>query len=351
MLHQGTKVMLHDLQSSPDLNFTIGELGAYMHDSQRWVVELPCGRKVKVREANMQTIEETVQKFYWVFGHPDQSTPLLTDLVEERTGKHGRCLVAKQPISKSTLARDDKIRITMTPKQNQQFANSFMQFTRRAVRDCEFALPESYNVTAAYVGMFVQAGFLEHALVRRLMDYDCYSPVILQETMERMHVEDFFIFDFWRDQLPHVPADTLWHVQSFLASHAFVHDRTAVFGIASFAETTSMRWDYYSAIRRGENPEPLPNIPEVYGNMTEMPSWLVQAEQGRGQFRIDDFVAFNIDIQKGEELLFDYGPDYFPKQKKQPYYDCPRKLRPVLFRIVSGLDPRVTDALAAHMRQ
>jgi hypothetical protein len=33
MLQQGTKVMLLDLQSSPDLNFTIGELGAYMHDS------------------------------------------------------------------------------------------------------------------------------------------------------------------------------------------------------------------------------------------------------------------------------------------------------------------------------
>jgi hypothetical protein len=130
-----------------------------------------------------------------------------------------------------------------------------------------------------------------------------------------------------------------------------VHDRTAVFGIASFAETTSMRWDYYSAIRRGENPEPLPNTPEVTGNFMEMPSWLVQTPQGRGEIPVDECVIFHEDISAGEELLLDYEEKYFLHRDKQLLHDCPLALRPVLFRIVSRLDPRVTEALEAHMRK
>ncbi len=354
MLQEGMQVMLVGLKSSPDLNFTQGELGAYYHHNQRWVVNLPCGRQVRVREANMQTMEVTMQNFYGVFGNPDQNTPLLTDLVEIRTGENGRYLVAKQTISENTLARDNKIRVTITADENKQFVNRFVAFANEKQERLDtsyvFSLPERFNVTAAYIGMFVHRGFLENDLVRDLMDYDCCSAVILQETMERMHVEDFFIFDFWCDELPHVSTDTLWHLQSFLASHAFLHDRTIVFGISSYAQTTRIRWDYYSAIRRGKNPEPLPNTPEVYGNITEMPSCIMQSQQGRGQFPIDDFVAFNSVIKKGEELLLDYGPDYFPKQKKQPRHNCPLVMRPVLFRIVSRLDPRVTEALEAHMR-
>jgi hypothetical protein len=276
---------------------------------------------------------------------------LLADLVEERTGEHGRYLVAKQTIPEHTMARDKKIRITMTQNENEQFVKSFVAFTDKLLGTAyEFKLPESFNVTAAYIGMFVQRGFLENDLVRDLMDYDCCSPVILQETMERMHVEDFFLFDFWCNELPHVAADTLWHVQSLFMSHGFLHDRTIVFGGSSKAACTQVRWDFYSAIRRGEDPEPLPNTPEVYGNFTEMPSWLVQAQQGRGQFPLDDFVVFNTEIKKGEQLLLDYGEDYFPKQNKQACHNCPLALSPFLFRIVSRLDPRVLQALKTHMR-
>jgi hypothetical protein len=351
MLQEGMQVILLGLQSSPELNFKLGVLHTYLHDRQRWIVELPCGRKVNVRQANMQTREVTVQNFYRVFGSPDQNTPMLVDLVEERMGKHGRYLVAKQTILENTMARDKKIRISMTPNENKQFVKRFMAFKDKQLGTAlEFKLPESFNVTAAYIGMFVQRGFLENDLVRDLMDYDCCSPVILQETMERMHVEDFFLFDFWCHELPHVPADTLWHVQSFFMSHAFLYERTIVVGGSSKAACTQARWDFYSAIRRGEDPEPLPSTAEVYGNFTEMPSWLVQAQQGRGQFPIDDFVVFNAEIKKGEELLLDYGEDYFPKQNKQPCYNCPLALRPFLFRIVSQLDSRVTQALEAHMR-
>ncbi len=40
-LHKGTEVMLVGLQSSPELNFKQDVLRTYLHDRQRWVVELP----------------------------------------------------------------------------------------------------------------------------------------------------------------------------------------------------------------------------------------------------------------------------------------------------------------------
>jgi hypothetical protein len=151
--------------------------------------------------------------------------------------------------------------------------------------------------------------------------------------------------------MPDVPADTLWRLQSFLMSHGFLRDRILTVGISSLAGCPPRRWEWYSAIRRGENPEPLPHTPEVTGNFMEMPSWLVQTPQGRGEIPVDECVIFHEDISAGEELLLDYEEKYFLHRDKQLRHDCPLALRPVLFRIVSRLDPRVTEALEAHMRK
>jgi hypothetical protein len=344
-LHKGAKVMLVGLQSSPELNFKVGVLRTYLHDRQRWVVELPCGRNVNVREANMQTIDESVKNFYKVFGYPDKSTPALADLVEVRTGKHGRYLVAKQAISKSTLARDNKIRVTMPPDENKRLGLRMKAFINKQLGDAfQLAgMTESFNVPAAYVGKCVQQGWLENDLVRDLMRYDCYSPKVLQETMHRMPIEDFFYFNFWCSEMPEMPADTLWRLQSLLMSHGFMYDWTMTVGISSFAQTTSVRWEWYSAIRSGKTPPPLPDTPEVNGNFLEMPSWLVQ-ENPQGL----DCVIFTENISAGEELLVDYAEKYFPHADLHVRNTCPLPLRLLLFCIVRPLDRRVTQALEAH---
>ena len=188
MLQQGTKVMLLGLQSSADLNFKQGVLGAYLPDCQRWVVELPCGRQVKVRQANMQTLNASVQNFYRVFGYPDKNTPALADIVEERTGKHGRYLVAKQNIAARTFAHDKKLRVEMTADENQQLAIRFIAFTRQQLGTAfEFDVePVNFNVTASYLMQVVRQGWLKNDLMRDLVRFDsplqpdyCYSPEIL----------------------------------------------------------------------------------------------------------------------------------------------------------------------------
>ena len=356
MLQAGTQIMLVGLQSSADLNYKVGVLVTYLHDRQRWVVELSCGRKVRVRHDNMQTMDMSAHNFYHVFGYPDQNTPVLADMVEERTGEHGRYLVAKQTICKSTLARDNKLRVSMTADANKQLGIRFDAFvlqTVSAILHEEIIIPvkeRGWNVTASYLCMCVRQGWLQNALVQDLMSYDCCSGTILQETMERLHFEDLFWFDFACTEMPDVPADTLWRLLSFLMSHGFLQDRTLTVGESSKAQCTPRRWDYYNAIRRGEDPEPLPETTEVTGNFMEMPWWLVQAQKGRGEFPADECVIFHDEIRAGQEFLLDYNDTYFPKKSEQLRHTCPPDLRTVLFRIVSRIDPRVTAALEAHMR-
>ena len=87
------------------------------------------------------------------------------------------------------------------------------------------------------------------------------------------------------------------------------------------------------------------------GNFQEMPPSLVQAQQGRGKVPANECILFHADIKKGEPLLSDYEDNYFVSRDKQLCRDCPPALLPFLFRIVSRLDPRVTEALEAHMRE
>jgi len=360
MLQKGMHVMLTGLQIRADLNYKVFELGAYVHDSQRWVVNLPCGRKVKVREANIQTMDVCAQNFYHMFGYPDQNTPALADLVEERTGEHGRYLVAKQTIFKGTLARDAKKSMQMTGDANKQLGKRFDAFVLQAVSAIlheEIPIPEKergWNVTASYLGQCVREGWLQDALVQDLMRYDCYSEKVLQETMDRLHFEDLFWFDFWCNEMPDVPADTLWRLQSFLMSHAFLHDRTVSVGKSSLAACTPLRWTWYLAVRNGEDPEPLPETADVTGNFMEMPWWLAQAQKGRGDFLhvpANECVIFHDEVRAGQELLLDYSDTYFPDNSQQMRQDCPPGLRTVLSHIVSRLDPRVIEAFEAYMPQ
>jgi hypothetical protein len=355
MLRKGMQVMLVGLQSNPDLNKKLGELGAYLHDSQRWVVELPCGRKVKVREANIQTMDVCAQNFYHMFGCPDQNTPALADLVEERTGEHGRYLVAKQPISAGTYARDVKLRLSMSAEENtflNVIMNAFVGQTMATVLQKEVIMPihdRNWNSPSSYVKKAVQEGWLEDALVLDLMRYNCYSPEILQETIDRLRYEDVLFFEFWCTQLPHVPADKLWRLQAVLMTHAYLEDRTVTVGRSSYANCPDGRWERYSAIRRGD-PAALADTVEGYGNFMELPPCFVQAQKGRGEIPADACIVFYEDISAGEELLHDYGDNYFLHSDEQLRHVCPTDMVPILFNIVSRLDPRVTEALEAHMR-
>jgi len=351
MLRKGMQVMLVGLQSNPDLNKKLGELGAYLHDSQRWVVELPCGRKLKVREKNMHAIQESVQLFYRAFGYPDHNTPLLADLVEIRTDEHGRRLFAKQAISKKTFARDDKVCVSMNQAESNHLGMQYDALCGAPMSTLlskEIILPmaeRSWNVAASYVGKCVEQGWLENALVSELMDYNCYSQKILQETIERMHVEDFFWHLFWVKNIADVPADTLWRLQCFLMSHGFLRDRTLVVGRSSYAQCTDERWKSLLAMRRGKKPKPI----TATGNFMEMPCWLVRPPQD-GQIHVNECIVFHEDIRAGEELLVDYEEHYFPAHHKQLRNVCPPEMLLFLLHIVRPLDPRVTEALEAHMR-
>jgi len=132
-------------------------------------------------------------------------------------------------------------------------------------------------------------------------------------------------------------------------SHCFLYDWTITVGISSFAQTTSIRWEWYSAIRSGKTPPHLPNTPEVNGNFMEMPLWLVQENpQGSDGVSVNDCVIFSENISAGEELLVDYEEKYFPHADLHVRNTCPLPLRLLLFCIVRPLDPRVTQALEAH---
>ena len=355
MLQEGMQVMLVGLQSSPDLNFKQGELGSYDPHSQRWVVELPCGRKVKVRQANMQTHDASVQNFYRMFGYPDQNTPLLADLVEIRTGEHGRRLFAKQAISKNTFARDEKLCVSMKKEESENLAkrwDALCATSMRVLLSKEVFTPmaeRSYNVATSYVGECVKQGWLQNAFIHELVNYDCYSKEILQETMQRMHVEDFFWHFFWSSMLDEVEPDTLWRLQSLLMSHGFMRDRDLTVGISSYAQCTDKRWKWLLAMRSGKKPEPLPSTPEVTGNFIELPGWLVQPPQD-GQVDVKECIAFHEDVSAGEELLLDYEENYFLEEHKQLRNVCPPEVLLFLLNIVRPLDPRVTEALEAHMR-
>ena len=354
MLHQGKKVKLFGLQSTVGLNGEDGLLCEYIPDKQRWVVELFCGRKVLVREANMATRETMAQNIFHAFGYPMLNAPALADIVEERKGNHGRYIVARVPIHAGTFAHDNKLRVSLNERKAQQLSSQFAAFAGQAVSEILGQpvllerMSQIFNVTAMYLGTCVQEKWLQHDLVRDLMRYDLYSPETLQETIERMNIEDVLWLEFWCTELPEVSRDQVWCLQSCLVSHGCLEDRTITVGIFCKALCDERRWDWYNARRRGENPAPISRSGN--GNITEIPSWSVQTHVGPGQIRADSCVIVHKNVRAGEPLLYDYGEDYFPHKDKQLCQNCPLELHPVLFHIFGRFDPRVTEALEAHMR-
>ena len=355
MLHTGKKVQLCGLQSSV-LNGKDGLLCEYIPDKQRWVVELFCGLKVLVREANMETMETMAQTIFHAFGYPMLNAPALEDLVEERTDQHGRYLVAKVSISRGTFAQANKLRLSMTAAEMQQLGSRFEAFAGPSMssilgKPVLFQVVQrNWNVSASYIGMCVQQKWLQHDLVRDLMRYDFYSPKTLQETIERMNIEDVLWLEFWCTELPELSRDQVWCLQTFLMSHAFPEDRNITVGDFCKAKCTDKRWQALNDRRRGEKPRSTPPLHGLDGNFTEIPPWSVQTHVGPGQIPADQCIIFDKNVRAGEPLLYDYGDNYFPHKHKQLCQDCPLELHPVLFHIFGLFDPRVTEALEAHMR-
>ena len=353
-LHAGKKVKFWGLQSSADLNGQDGVLCEYITDKQRWVVELLCGRKVHVREVNMQTRETMAQNIFHVFGYPMLNAPALADIVEERNGPHGRFLVAKVPIAAGTYAQDNKIRISMTADEILQLGSRFAAFAGQAVSKILGKLvlmkvmPQNFNVTASYLGKCVQEKWLQHDLVLDLMRYDCYSPETLQETIERMNIEDVLWLEFWCTELSELPADQVWCILSFLMSHACLEDSTITLGLFCKAQCPDERWKWYNARRRGKKSASISH--SCNGNFTEIPSWSVQTHVGPGQIPADRCIIFHKNLRAGDSLEYDYGENFFQRKDKQLCHDCPLALHPVLFHTFGRFDPRVTEALRAHMR-
>ena len=349
-LQTGEKVMLYGLQSSVELNGQDGVLCEYVQHKQRWVVELSCGRKVNVRAANMQTRATMAQNMFCVFGYPDQHAPALADIVEERTGRHGRYLVAKEPIYAGTFARDNKLRVSMSAEENKRLGMRFEAFAGQAVSNILSSpvllqvMPQNWNVTASYLGQCVQEKWLQNDLVCDLMRYD-YSRETLRGTMHRLTLEDLLWLEFWCTELPEAPPDTLWCLLSVLMSHAFLEDRTVTLGLFCKASCTEKRRKWYNARRRGENPPSLP----CTGNFSEIPQWAVQTHVRPGQIPADSCIIFRQNVRAGDQLLLDYGENYFLHKDKQLRHKCPLELRPVLFHIVRRFDARVAEALEAHM--
>ena len=355
MLHQGKKVKLFGLQSTVGLNGEDGLLCEYIPDKQRWVVELFCGRKVHVREANMATRETMAQNIFHAFGYPMLNAPALADIVEERTGNHGRYIVARVPIHAGTFAHDNKLRVSLNERKAQQLSSHFAAFAGQAVSEILGQpvllerMSQIFNVTAMYLGTCVQEKWLQHDLVRDLMRYDFYSPETLQETIERMNIEDVLWLEFWCTELSELPADQVWCMLSFLMSHACLEDSTITLGLFCKAQCPDERWKWYNARRRGKNSASISD--SCNGNFTEIPSWSVQTHVGPGQIPADRCIIFHKNLRAGDSLEYDYGENFFQRKDKQLCHDCPLELRPVLFHIFGRFDPRVTQALEAHMRE
>jgi hypothetical protein len=353
MLQQGMKVMLADLQSSVDLNGQEGVLGTYMHDRQRWVVELAGGRTVNVREDNIRTMDSLAQDFYRAFGYPDKHTRALADMVEERKGKYRPYLIATEPIYKGTFARDVKHFVSMTRQESEELGLRFERFANQAVseilqEDISIELQQrNWNCPPTYLLKCLQEEWLEKDLVQDFMGFDYYSDQVLQETMARLSFEGVLWLEFWSRELPDLPADTLWRFQTgVLMSHAFLEDRILTLGTFCKAKCNHKRLAFYEQRQRGEKPAPLCST----GNIMDVTSWLRPTHVGPGQIAADSCIVFLHDVRAGQQVRLDYGADYFLSPDKQLCKTCPAELRPVLFHIAGRFDPRVAEALEAHMR-
>jgi hypothetical protein len=259
-------------------------------------------------------------------------------------------------ISRGTFARDNKLRVSIKADEMQQLLSRFETIATQAMssilgKPVLFeVVRQNWNVAASYLGTCVQEKWLQHDLVRDLMRYDFYSRDTLQETIEHMTIEDVLWLEFWCTELPDLSADEVWCLMSFLMSHTFPEDRTLTIGVFCKAQCTDERWRWYNSTRRGENTRSTPPPHGLGDHFTDLPPWCVQTHVGPGQIPADQCIIFDKNVGAGEPLLYDYGANYFLSPDKQLCKTCPAELRPVLFHIAGRFDPRVAEALEAHMR-
>lgn len=354
-LKPGKKVNLFGLQKRRDLNGQQGVLLEYNHDKGRWGVELQDGEKVCVKRQNIETREMIMsQNVYSSCGFPNTATRPLEDFVEERMGPHGRGLFAKIDIPFRMYATDRKFRVSLTAEEGLQLHKKLEVFTNE--RMCEmygegssisFEHKENWNMLSSYVGKCIQNHWLTNEFVQDLMNYNAFSPECLDVIFRKATFQDIMAFKFWCTQFPDVSANDVWRVWSFLLSHANLEDMTVTVGTFVKANCDAQRWRMYQMQEWGCTTK----VHHQYlgGHFVSIQPWGRQKHVGRNQIPGDSCVIFVRDVRKGEEVLMDYGTQYFAPVKFQ-LKNTDEALCDLIFQVLEGVDDRVTEALEKHMR-
>ena len=328
------------------------------------------GSRATVGEMLCETIwderkAEMAQVIFEVAGFPMQDAPWFDAVTEERTGAHGRYLVATQAIPAFTFVRVEKVRLALGEAELAGLHVELSAFIRREVPEL-VGYPSAFAVLVqereiphgsdmlCFVGAFVREGLLEHAVVRDLMAYDAFDVQYVAETFGRMRLGDVLLLHFWRETLGEsVAADTVWRVFSFILTHAFKNDaRMLTFGAFCKAQCPQARWEWYLAGSSAEEPpagEGLSGLDLLLGNFEEVHPWCRQTHVGEGQVSAAECVVFMKDVAKGGAVEMDYGERYMCEPEFQLRQLRGDQLERALERVLWAFDARVLAGFRAHM--
>ena len=332
----GMKVVLVMLTKRPELNGTTAVLHRYLHDRERWAVQLDGGDLLAVKTENMRTNAVLAQ------------LPAFAELVEVRRGENGRYLVAARDIAKGTFAKTEKVHVVLSAEELRGVTVGFEAFKEEAVPrllgvarvifEHSHELPHYASRNALFVGAFLTQGVGERPLVRELMDYDHLSPGYLKATLERLVLFDVLYFEYWRVQLEgRFSADEVWRAMSFLYSHAFLQGEGVLrLGLVCDAQCAQRRLAWYAEEARGGRPAQLQGR---VGNLQQVE---------RGELAGDECVLFSADVCKGAAVTIDFGPNYQTTYQSQLRQFKDKQMRELLDAVMGQLDGRVLDALRMH---
>ncbi len=308
---------------------------------------------------------ELAQVIFEVAGFPMQDAALFSDVTEERSGEHGRCLVARQAIPAFTFVQTPKVRLVMPEHELGGLHFEFSVFNRQAVPEL-VGYPALFSVLAqeediphgsdmlCFVGKFLRDGLLDDAMVQDLMDYDAFDAKYVVETFSRLRMGDVLWLHFWRQKLQGAfAADTVWRVFSFILSHSFLNDADMLtFSPFCKANCPPTRWAWYLA----GSDEAAPPVPanasgpdQLLGNFEEIAPWGRQRTVGPGQVPADECVVFMKDVAAGEEVLLDYGETYMLGREKQLVQFRGDVLEKLVVGVLAHFDPRIVRAFAQYM--
>lgn len=334
----------------PDLSFSPGTLVDYSRDRQRWRVQLPTGERVFIPGESLMTRSMLAQPQYERFGYPKLGQPCFAELVEEGRGEHGRYLVARRAVAMGTYAKHDMVRLTMTDEESQAIFDAYDAFAAETVPrllGTDTPHPEldpRCSPMCIFMGMFMCEEVLQHPMVQDLMHFDSLDAAYLADAMGNLNITDVLLFEYWRTTLAErFEADLVWRSLTFLLSHGFCDDeQTLTFGPFCKAQCPEQRWQSYQL-------SDAPPIAVTLGNIEVVPPWSRQANVRSDEIPGDQCVFFSANVSQGEPVTFDYGPNYkmSPELQLRQYRD--HELRPLLEAVLGRLDPRVLQALHAHM--